>query len=1479
MEIKRLKFLGFERGSFLEKRLIYLDPPPEAESPDEAAEHQKTIDRAVQFIAKLNTDGVAIEGGDKPESILEDNPYADHIISFAQNFDDPANPDEILTFEVTEDTDGKITLTYGTEEFIIEKELYVAIFWKKIKPQLDKHFAGKNISDELIEEAAVSSTGFQNFLFYLATNPEPVDPKKVQEVLRDLDALKPTLAPAAVKAREAVGKGVEAAKTGAEKREEFREHEGLPTPKVRLPVAPKLNKDQFIAKYNDPNLVAEFDRWQVNIDRQKTKINASDWGTNHIKIDGLEKIYQDFRDLGIIKQNPEFYDTMFAILRNGADPSNPYLAEDRYRVMFENPSQNRDALKSLDPKGSFWGGEQYVLAYDQLQKIQTIVMSQDAKQTGLADAQRKLKEDPVADTAVNFVKSNLVAFQTAIKEKDWATAGVYAVGIYAVYQAYKRLAGGNDNVKKWLIYGAAAYAGNVFLKNAGYDILKMVGIKDADYEVKGTPMEVMKNILSTNPSLWEQTKDIDYGIVVRMSDVNLKDLHKLYLQSNKEGIQFIHPKDIKNIFKDEAQVWPFKTGKGVKIQDYLGMNGQKLNYKQKEYVRVGQQIYKIAFAMQGIYNETLRKGAPDATSEEKRHSPYEGKTYEEALNDQTLKLSHMWHMMDAAAPYANLDVDSDIIGIRKKQEVEDMINGAFADMPQEGAYIDNELSEGSGHFAGKIRNFPVVFVRSREGWKVYLKHRYGKGYVKEPGLDYMTIIPFTGPDRSFRARQAIDGVKRRMMDLIQPLTSVGGRDLLSRTLVYDAGKWKCKVEFGAADEYDIAASEQEAIIEPNGDGDAVTLMDTATMGEAFRIHVSEEVAKQNPVNTILIPRLVDQKEFAAFRILSFSDSLRVKDDTPGDFKFTLDIGGKLQATIKYDKATKKFVFDPASQETEMLKAGSGFAEVLGESLQKDEKLNKVFDSWKKLIDETPENYFVNFFKHVPDWFKGFTLDSPARGIRMEHFTGSVPKNYTLALLESQKQFVISKVVNSSYDAKNLAEIGDKIDQVYTPAVNDLDRQRMNFAALNTKNYEDGKKFSADAFKDTVFRGISEVGIKSADYKDWHRKFVDSVFLAQGFDDLRDARAIKARDLVKVFAYYASAVDDPAMDGANKELTLSAVDAEKVEKVRKAKDDLEKAGQKVEDKDLATLSGIPMAEIPATLKLLIQVEKKEKYLIHSEYVNYVVGQINLRVREGEVGKRATLPSAESSFWDIEKFYVWKQRPRTANYEFVDRERTLRMARDYVTFDEYVKLPAAERTKWTDDQVILPRKTVEVTLSKDDTLRKKELEIFRKITGVKSELKPEEVPLTEFEAEFRQRLFDLVDYFKKEYTGRVKEDAFQLFLEYYRPAYQIASVKKDAATKTYSYKFEVGTQASTGPFTAQKPELFLEVPNLETNLTSVARTMTRTEQRDAINRRVEAIVADQIMNDSNFGTYFDRTGLLRSMKDMWVDFKDWLWGLRH
>ncbi len=1185
-----------------------------------------------------------------------------------------------------------------------------------------------------------------------------------------------------------------------------------------------------------------------------SKINAQTW--DHSTTEGLDKIKKDFVNLGIMNypKDAEYYGTMFAVLYGAADKSNPYFAENNgeYIVAFKDSLSDKSKadISGLAAKGNFLGGEAYLKAFESLTQVRARAMVQDTGARNTRETQSKQGVDPIGTTAVDFVKSNISVLQKAARDRDYSTLGIYAVGAYALWKTVGAKlfgggghgdahgahgGGGGFDIKTWAMWGAAIYGADKLLKNAGYDVLKMAGFKDMNSEVKGTPMESMQNILSQS-AVAKETADLDYGIVLKMSEQKLTDLDSFLKSSKTSGVdKFIHPREFPDLFPDLKNAWPFK-----KDQD-INKPGDAV---EREYARVGHQLYKLALALPVVYEKTLFKD----------HPKYTGLTYEMMLTDPGRSDLRVWKLLEAARQYAPESVGSGFLSGKKPQEIKDkMLAGTDKVLENNGFTLDNttELKPGSGHIAGHLKGFPIVVVAVKEGYRIYLQSDYNDklGYNATPGTKFK-FIPLEGGKRG--AEEAVKKVEDRMGELLKKLQeknkNIGG-------LTYESGEWKATTKFkGAAD---LGVTEKE---------NASTIVKPDELGQMLIL--DGETSAEKYVERNVLGRLIEQREFKALGYFATAGKLKIDEGTPEDGLFKVKIGKKgIEAVIKYDKDSKQFSFEPSSQEQSLLKGGSGFAEELGDVMKDNQEMVNVTDSWKKLIENAPESYFFNLFQNIPEWFTKATLADPTRGLGLKGFTGSIPKNYTLGLIETQKALVISKLVGSIESTTNLGEVADKINTIYTPALKDLEQQRDIFSAQITQKRADGDHYTGDDFKSGVFGKISEIGIQSNDYKSWYRQFVDQTYAHYGMDDLRKGNAVKAADLVKVFSYYTSAVDDPSMDGANLNLSLSSTEKANVDILTRAKKTLVDSGKKnPTSAEIIAASGSTTITEDFVNTTFKEYEKAEKYKNHSQYVDYVVGQINLK-RNQDLLNVETIP-APGSFWAITNFKDWIPKPSAE--QFVDTREVLTSKKDFVEFDEYLNRLAdtdPSNDNVPEDKIILPRHSCPLSLPAGSPQRA----LFKKLLTADGVEKNDPIKkLTKLEEAFQNRMRDALDQLESKFKGNLKDGAFsQLRLQY-----QLHYNAKGDDTNTDLIHYEFGLPDESGT-TFLPTSLAVEIQDIENKL-SGTRTVTRGYQEELINARIYRILEQSITDKNNFDTYFERTTVPGWVSEKWDDFKLWLFG---
>ena len=673
MDRKNRHFFKAETPLFREKNLVFKTP----DNPQPISEKTREIDGRVfdkieSFVAK------ARPGIKDKEAFIKDNPYANKLMSLAKKYEgknwkleEKAGKMEVIV----KDKNGKETKTP------LGKYERWALDWENISKQLTSNLKGKNISPKLIRLALQNKQADLEKVVGLIATGKAVDAPSIKKTVHELDHYRTSVSPLTVIARKRTKAQIESQK----KREALKKGAKLPKKyPVTLPTKVKMKPDAFaesdLKKRNEIDPI----KLQVLLEGQP-HINAQKWKPT--TVEGVKDIYRDLRALSV-PVGDTFYSDFFATLQKGVT-NRPADAE--LKKAYLDPFNNLAKIEDSGPEGA-----RYASALNHLKFLRGMLNKRNKEQLATLKAQGDLDKDKVAEGVTDFVRDNFNKFRKSIRERDYATAGMYALGIFAIYKSISAISKttGGGKALKWLTYGAAVYAGNAFLKNAGYDVLKMAGFRDPDFEVSGTPMEAMRSILQSNPDLWEDTKDLDYGVVLRSSEMNLKDLDDEFRKSNEKGVRFIDPRSFPRLFPGVADVDPFQMGLGEKgLSDYTGMSNVKLSPNQREFVRLGQQIYKMAISMEAVYNVTLKKD----------HKEYRGEDYQTAINDDTRKLGKVRHLLAAVQPYSEKPGKA-LKGLKKSQEAWNLLKPAFANLKNAALYVD-PVPNKNGHFTERLMIF------------------------------------------------------------------------------------------------------------------------------------------------------------------------------------------------------------------------------------------------------------------------------------------------------------------------------------------------------------------------------------------------------------------------------------------------------------------------------------------------------------------------------------------------------------------------------------------------------------------------------------------------------------------------------------------------------------------------------------------------------------------------------------------------------
>jgi len=626
-------------------------------------------------------------------------------------------------------------------------------------------------------------------------------------------------------------------------------------------------------------------------------------------------------------------------------------------------------------------------------------------------------------------------------------------------------------------------------------------------------MEIMRRVLQGNEVAWRTTSDLDYGLVLRSADIKLTTLDELYHESNKHGVQFIEPKEFPAFFPEIAGKSPFNKGLGERGLKDPGMGNIKLSPAQREYVQVGKQLYKLAFAMRAIYDDTLKTD----------HPSYKNRAYEEALKDPTVSMAKVRHLIEAVSPYATSAPSESILSKKKLYEVEGELKEAFVDEKNSGFRLESQLA--AGHYKGWLQGFPVVFVWDKGAYRVYLINDY-EG-EKKPGSKYVTSIPEKGPSRKLKAKEAVDAVKKRVSELLLVVGSDDPASAVSRSLNFNGANWICDVSFDAVPEFGIAARTDKSTIEVDLDGKGVSIK-TKT---GARLNLNEEMAKQNPVAFILSEKITTQEEFRALQVFSNAGRLDVIDVDRKTRTLTMRLGkGKIPAKLKYNGT--KFEFADPAQEAALIQDKS-FAREYVDAVRSDEhyEFNKIGEDLKSLIKNScPEGFLKFFFKSLA----GQTMRGELGGFNADALSGSIPDNFTDMLIDSSRQASYDKLNNALKGVNTLAAVETARNDSVQATYRDLKIAYDKISTINRKKISASDDWTRMEFMLKVVDDINGAGAESTNYQ---MQKTDMRYLAYKMDlpgllsssDFNEKSHHAVGKLMNVFTYYTASLDTKDLD--------------------------------------------------------------------------------------------------------------------------------------------------------------------------------------------------------------------------------------------------------------------------------------------------------------------------------------------------------------
>ncbi|MFH1284576.1 MAG: hypothetical protein ABIH78_03245, partial [Candidatus Peregrinibacteria bacterium] len=462
--------------------------------------------------------------------------------------------------------------------------------------------------------------------------------------------------------------------------------------------------------------------WKIGTVETSAKFNPETWNMN--SKEALNKTKNEWAALGLPVNNA-FYKKIFENLGHSSDPT--FLAQQR-QTSAELEKIYRDPLNNMENLGQC--DDEFVSSVRFFAAVKDMVLNQNVAQVGTEKNVKEGDEDPIYTKAVKAVQDNGRKLTEALRNKDYPTAAMYVIGIYAMYKAYKSLPDANKGtLKKVFFWSAALYSGSVFAKNAGFDVLKKIGLKAEDAEVEGTPLAAIKRL-----GIPEVDKLENLDAFRDISFVNLKPLYDEYEKTNKKGIQFIDPAQFPTAFPEFI---------GMRPTDAKGKS-----FKSRDYLRKGQELYILVQAMKTGYEQKMM--------------PKSHISFEQALNGPILQHSTVFNFMTVLEGYVPKTAESGLAAkLQSTEKVRASINEKF-EGSKLGFNLEAEIKPGI--FAATIMDYPIVVRRDlgRKKFEIFARDVYEDANGDPNKNDSLAEIPMEGGKKL--ASDAVNQIKRKIED-------------------------------------------------------------------------------------------------------------------------------------------------------------------------------------------------------------------------------------------------------------------------------------------------------------------------------------------------------------------------------------------------------------------------------------------------------------------------------------------------------------------------------------------------------------------------------------------------------------------------------------------------------------------------------------------------------------------------------------------
>jgi hypothetical protein len=1015
--------------------------------------------------------------------LTDNNPYKDYLIEALQD----RNLAE-MNIRTVSRKDGILTINNNVK---FEGMAYRGIFWEEILGKLNTKLAPHGISKLAILKGAKARNPKLETLIEKIVRGEEMKPALVKKVAEALSVY--------MSARERAEVKDESTSSRLEMRRQ------LPRP---IPNATRIELKKLIGqeplKVNDDlskqlqteggiqGLMEEFRRTGDDADaliqRSEHGINADTWSISDRE--GLIRVFSDFKTLGIYQSN-NFYNLTFRELSKASDPVFLAPFSPEKRNLYKNPlaEENFEKLDTL-------GDPSFVKAVTYFKVIRDQLVTMDKLELQARNRTQNVDEEPILETAGKALRDNWNTFTEAIENKDWTTAAVYAGGIFVLYRLLKSLPADSkagwlnkDWIGKGLLWGGAGYAAYIFARNAGFDIGEELGLKPKDSEVAGTAFYSLKQIV---PGV-----DVDGRILMDMGNVSMLSLRENYLKTNKSGIKWMNPAMFPNQFPRLAKMSPSQLE-----------GNESLSSREKEYRRVGNQLYKIVKAFEQAYERTMGKN---------NEMTFDQYLKQEGRMIQTMNVMQFVILLKTYVPHEYSERRVFKAEGAEYKEMEQQLGEVFSknEMP----FAMEKVLGDQGGVLATVMGYPVVIRKNVVSGKYEIYNR--NVYNDKGGLvtvsEAMVTMKVSGA--GFRA----EDLKKQIRAEMTKMAGVFGAGAetgtkVSPTPIYRDGHWYIKIEY-AKGELLTNDVKQEFMVRPNARLSSLVILsgtDEAVNLEGVRGGYGELVIDEC---------LKQGGDFEVLKYMRQVGKMSFIDTDLSDNKFKLQLG-KSVAIVKFEGG--KYTIE---NEADLLKDFNFRMELADAAIRDSRLLEGKLERFAKALGQAPEWWLGKFFGSLGRWATEATRASIFRGmLDAAQYSGSVRDNDALGIMNAQLEFFKAKF--ASAEVKNLENLPTAMNQTLKPSIKALDDFIVEFEAMVLEKNAEGHAFDSDEFNVEILNKLMSVGIESTDYKNWHRGFVNKIFERYAHNDLDERGAKNAAIIVSTFNHYTAAVDSTNIDGAD-----------------------------------------------------------------------------------------------------------------------------------------------------------------------------------------------------------------------------------------------------------------------------------------------------------------------------------------------------------